>query len=113
MSIEDIKKKLGELYLNAEECKKDNLYPEPSTELAKQWYNKTIEYIGKGLDTEGAGKKAAQELFGKYFKDNTQDFIALSQGGFIESKGREVKSFTLMTVQGILDSLKDEFNNQR
>jgi hypothetical protein len=69
MSIEEIKKKLGELYLNAEECKKDN---QVITNVGvENWYKATQEYISKGLDFEEAGKKAAQELFGKYFQDNT------------------------------------------
>ena len=106
MSIEKLHKKLGELFLSAEECRKDSKMPEPSSELFDKWIKKTQEYIRKGLDTEGAGRKAAQELFGKYFKDNTQDFIARSLGGVIESKGREVKSFTLVTVKSILDEIK-------
>jgi len=105
MSIEDIKKKLGELYLNAEECKKDN--QAITNAGVDNWYKTTQEYIKKGVSIEEAGKKAAQELFGKYFKDNTQNVTANLQGGF-ESKGREVKAFTttFSTLQSILDELK-------
>jgi hypothetical protein len=85
MSIEDIKKKLGELYLNAEECKKDN--QAITNAGVDNWHKTTQEYINKGLDTKEAGRKAAQELFGKYFKDNTKDFIARSANNAIESKG--------------------------
>ena len=81
--------------------KKYSLNREPHwyTECIK-WAEKTREYINKGLNDEEAGSKAAEDIFPKYIIIEKQDI-------------QITKSFTLMTVQGILDNLKDEFNDQR
>jgi len=96
MSIEDIKKKLGELYL------KDGKIPTNSG--LEDWYNKTIEYKNKGLDDEEASKKAAKDTFPS-FQD--KDTIIKNSAGFLEAKANVRKSHTqsVMVLMQELESL--------
>jgi hypothetical protein len=61
--IQEIKKSVAKLYFINGWI--------PDYTMVINWYNKTTEYKNKGFGIEDAGIKAAKEIFGKYFQDNT------------------------------------------